>query len=118
MKAIFRRRKLAGIDGAGRGWVSKGGLPVDEGRRLVYGEGGPIKLTPTEFRVLCALADHPGPLDRRALGYRAWGESHTGRSNVVEVTVHRLKRKLEAGGMPGRLLSIRGLGYMLSVPSR
>jgi DNA-binding response OmpR family regulator len=50
---------------------------------------------------------------------RVWGEGYPGGIGVVEVTVHRLRRRLEDGrNGPPRILTVRGEGYMLVDPRR
>lgn len=73
-----------------------------------------VALTPTEMRMLVQLAQHHGqPVSRESLLAAIWGEDHVG-SNVVDVYVRRLRRKLERDpAHPRFITAARGIGYRL-----
>ena len=68
--------------------------------------------------LLEALARRPGePLTRAELFDRVWGADHPGVSNVVDVYIGYLRRKLDApGSMMSRIETVRGIGYRAVVP--
>lgn len=99
--------------------------PVDErgaGALTFSAEGGwlrrgedEIPLTATEFRLLNELVTHLGQvLSREQLLQRVWGYEHLGDDRLVDVTVRRLRVKLEQDpSAPQYLVTVRGLGYRL-----
>jgi two-component system copper resistance phosphate regulon response regulator CusR len=87
-----------------------GGLLLDVRTRQVWTPLGNVELTGQEFRVLEALVDAPGQVvSRERLLSRVWGYDFDPRSNLVEVYVRRLRRKLG----PGWVTTVRGEGYRL-----
>jgi len=54
-------------------------------------------------------------LPRDLIAERIWGETESPRSNVVDATVSRLRRRLAAAGWDGRIIAVPGFGYRLSV---
>ncbi len=74
----------------------------------------PINLTTTEFELLRLFVQHPRQVLTRDLIYeRVWGYDFEGESKVIEVYVGYLRQKLEAGGEPRLIQTIRGAGYAL-----
>jgi len=89
-----------------------GDLLVDETARAVLRAGVPVTLTRTEFALLNALAQRPGQvLSKTQLLTLVWGFDAYG-TNLVEVHVSTLRRKLEARG-PRLVHTVRGAGYVL-----
>jgi DNA-binding response OmpR family regulator len=80
----------------------------------VFVRDQPVAVTRTEFRLLCELAEHPGRvLSRAQLLERVWDYSF-GDERIVDVHVGRLRQKIEDDpGSPGRLVTVRGMGYKL-----
>jgi two-component system response regulator MprA len=73
-----------------------------------------LELTRTEFRLLELLLRHPRQvLTRTAIFEHVWGYDFGSTSNALGVYVGYLRRKLEAGGEPRLLHTIRGVGYVL-----
>jgi len=94
-----------------------GELEVDHFRREVRIGGALVALTPTEFRLLDALASHPGrAFGRDELLARAFGPDYDGLDRTVDVHVTNLRRKM--GVAAGRLLihTVHGVGYRLESP--
>jgi two-component system, OmpR family, response regulator MprA len=76
-----------------------------------------IELTRTEFLLLELFMRHPRQvLTRSQIFERVWGYDFGESSNSLEVYVGYLRRKLEAGGEPRLLQTVRGLGYVLRAP--
>jgi two-component system response regulator MprA len=74
----------------------------------------PVELTRTEFRLLELFLRHPGQvLTRELISERIWSYQFAGSSNPLEVYVGYLRRKLEAGGEPRLIQTVRGVGYVL-----
>jgi two-component system, OmpR family, response regulator MprA len=73
-----------------------------------------VELTSTEFDLLVTFARHPRQvLSRETLLDTVWGMDMTTDSHVVEVYVGYLRQKLEAGGEPRLIATVRGAGYVL-----
>jgi two-component system OmpR family response regulator/two-component system response regulator QseB len=86
------------------------GVTVDPARREVTREGLPVAVATREFEILLALMEHPGRvLSRAQLEERLYGWGEEVESNVVEVYVHSLRRKLGSGF----IRTVRGAGYRL-----
>ena len=95
--------------------VRIGELEVDLWGRQVRVAGRPVALTATEFRVLAALARHPGRVfTRDELVARAFGPDYDGLDRTVDAHVTNLRRKIEPGREPRYLLTAHGLGYRLA----
>lgn len=91
-----------------------GDLEIDPLRRVATRSGATIELTPREFEVLECLVGQQGKLvSREEIHQRIYPESETASSNVVEVLVGTLRRKLEEGGRSRLLHTRRGFGYVL-----
>ncbi len=89
-------------------------VELDRTHRQVRRAGYPIDLTPKEFALLEYLMLHAGaPLDRTTLAEHVWDEAYDARSNVIDVIVGRLRRKLERNGSPPLLHTIKGVGYVM-----
>jgi two-component system OmpR family response regulator len=89
-----------------------GDLVVDEGARTALRNGVPLELTRTEYNLLSVLVRHPGQvLSKIQLLTQVWGFDEYA-TNLVEVHVSTLRRKLEALG-PRLVHTVRGSGYVL-----
>jgi DNA-binding response OmpR family regulator len=89
-------------------------LIVDPAQRTVRRAGREIDLTRREFELLEELARHRGMvLSRQQLLERVWGYDFEVDGNVVDVFVGYLRRKLEAGGEPRMIHTVRGVGFVL-----
>jgi len=88
-------------------------------RRTVRRAGRPVELLPTELRLLEFMMRHPGQvLTRTMLLERVWDFNFDPTTNVVDVHVSRLRRKLDAArplstDTPPLIRTLRGAGYML-----
>jgi DNA-binding response OmpR family regulator len=93
------------------------GLTLDARRRTVsYGQRE-VDLTPREFDLLELLMRHPRQaLPRATILSEVWGFDFLGGSNVIDVYVRYLRHKLEAGGEPRVVHTVRGIGYAMREP--
>ena len=73
-----------------------------------------IDLTTTEYNLLALFLSRPGEvLSKETILEKVWGYDFEGESNVLEVYVRYLRMKLEAGGEPRLIHTVRGAGYVL-----
>ncbi|MEA2347817.1 MAG: two-component system, OmpR family, response regulator PrrA [Thermoleophilaceae bacterium] len=94
--------------------IAIGELKVDPARRRVTLGEEDIELTNREFELLLAFVRHPGMvLTRSQLLEQVWGYTFEVQTNVVDVFVGYLRRKLEAGGHDRILHTVRGAGFVL-----
>jgi two-component system response regulator MprA len=90
------------------------GVELDLRAYEVRRDGRELELTRTEFRLLELFLRHPGQvLTRELISERIWSYQFGGNSNPLEVYVGYLRRKLEAGGEPRVIHTVRGVGYVL-----
>ena len=81
--------------------------------------GRPVELTRREFDLLETLARHAGiVLSRERLLELVWGYDFAVDTNVVDVFVSQLRRKLEAGGAERLISTVRGIGFRLTAPGQ
>ena len=89
-------------------------LEIDLARREVRRAGILLPLRPKELALLQLLATHAGRVvTRRQIVASCWGEDHEPSSNVEEVVIAELRRKL---GPPPLIRTVRGAGYLLEEP--
>ena len=90
------------------------GIDLDPVHRHASVAGRRLDLTRVEFDLLLALAEQGGhTLTRRDLLAHVWGYRFDPGTNVVDVHVARLRRKLELAGGAGTIRTVRGVGYAL-----
>ena len=95
------------------GTVAGGGLVIDLAARQVTVEGRPVRLTPSEWRLLYVLARNEGMLvPHGVLMSRIWGAEEFEDSSPARTLVRRLRAKLGEKGARA-IMSERGLGYRL-----
>lgn len=96
------------------GWLRYSDLAVSPATREVRRGSREIQLTAKEYDLLEFLIRHPRQVfSRDAIYYHVWGSDFLGETNAIEVHVMRLRDKLEAGGEPRLLHTLRGVGYSL-----
>ncbi|MEM8906034.1 MAG: response regulator transcription factor [Actinomycetota bacterium] len=93
-----------------------GGLRVDPAAHEVRVDGTLVPLTPREFALVAELASRPGEvISRTDLLDRVWDTNYDGMSNVVDVHVAALRRKLDLDDRSTTIETVRGVGYRLRV---
>jgi DNA-binding response OmpR family regulator len=91
-----------------------GRLDVDHFKREARIGGVAVGLTPTEFRLLEALARAPGrTFTRDELIARAFGPDYDGLDRTIDTHITNLRKKLERGGSPPAIATVHGVGYRL-----
>ncbi|MGP3943493.1 MULTISPECIES: response regulator transcription factor [Streptomyces] len=109
LHALLRRRPPAATDR-----VRAGGLEMAPEAREAWLDGTPLRLTRREFELLDMFARNAGiVLTRDQLLDRVWGYDFEVRTDAVDTFVSYLRRKLEAGGRPRILHTVRGVGFVL-----
>jgi DNA-binding response OmpR family regulator len=89
-------------------------LSLDTATRRAHRGRREVHLTTTEFDLLRQFLERPRHvLPRDLLMDRVWGYDFGGNANVLEVFVKQLRQKLEAGGEPRLIHTVRGVGYVL-----
>ncbi|HJP89813.1 MAG TPA: response regulator transcription factor [Candidatus Limnocylindrales bacterium] len=94
--------------------IEIGDLVLDPATLEVWRSGTRIRLTGREFALLALLARHPGqvfPRDR--LIDALWDADFAAESNIVEVYIRSIRRKVDEGRRDGLIETIRGAGYRL-----
>ncbi len=98
--------------GGARSGLELHGLHLDPTRHAFTSATATVRLTPTEFRLLAALAARPGEIVRRpelvAAGWPAGAIVH---DNTLDVYIRRIRRKLAEGGGGYTLTTVHGVGY-------
>jgi two-component system, OmpR family, response regulator len=91
------------------------GIEVDLLRRTVSREGDSVRLSATEFELLVYLMRHRGQvLSREQLLHGVWDYRHDPGTNVVDVYIGYLRRKLALPGRPAPIQTVRSVGYRLA----
>lgn len=122
-KAIELEQRLLTEDEASAGHYEQQGfklfnLFIDTDMYVLYKDGEPIELTHREFELVHYLARHCGKvMTREHLLQAVWGFEYFGDVRTVDVTIRRLREKIEDDpGRPEYILTRRGLGYMMRNP--
>ena len=109
VRALLRRRNPEQTE-----VLRFGDLELDTGTRLAHRGPREISLSTTEYELLALFLHRPRQvLTRDVIMERVWGYDFEGESNVLEVYIGYLRSKLEAGGEPRLLHTVRGAGYVL-----
>jgi heavy metal response regulator len=92
-------------------------LTLDPARRVVTRGGESIMLTPREFALLDYFMRNPGRvLTRTMIAEHVWDYTFDLTTNVIDVYVQYLRKKIDADRQPKLLHTVRGVGYVLKVP--
>jgi DNA-binding response OmpR family regulator len=108
MRAVLRRTRMR--DSSGR--LQVGDVVLDAAARTVTRDERAVDLTRREFDLLEYLMRHRGQvLERGRILEAVWGTDFLGGSNVIDVYVGYVRRKLAAPGAADVIETVRGLGY-------
>jgi two-component system, OmpR family, response regulator len=92
--------------------LCEGEVELDPGAREVRVAGAPVIMTAKEFSLLELLMRSPGQVfSREQITRRLWDQEFDAGSNVVEVHVKNVRKKLSEAGSNGRIETLRGTGY-------
>jgi len=112
VRALLRRTASTMIGGADA--TQTGGLRIDVEARRVYAGTDEVPLTGKEFEVLSILAaNRDKVVSRGRLMADVWDENWYGSTKTLDVTIGRLRQKLESVGVTDRVVAVRGVGFRL-----
>lgn len=111
INAVLRRSLPGGEDEK----LSVNGLVVDSASQRVSANGEPIRLGPTEYRLLHFFVSHPERVyTREQVLDRVWGQNVYVEERTVDVHIRRLRKALEPFGYEDMIQTVRGTGYRFS----
>lgn len=97
-------------------FLTAGTLQLNRLTHQVRRDGKRIELSPKEYALLEYLFLHSGRvLSRTMIVEKIWDQSFEGLTNIVDVYIRQLRRKLDDGFEPKLIRTVRGLGYTLAV---
>jgi two-component system OmpR family response regulator len=113
VKAVLKRTHQNDLCDAGEVRFEKGLLTLDGHRYEVKKKGAPLELTPTEFKVLFALASTPGKVfSRDELVEKALGYQFEGYERSIDAHIKNIRQKIEDDPKnPEFILTVYGVGY-------
>jgi DNA-binding response OmpR family regulator len=112
MQALLRR---AYDFGAAVPVLEHRGALLNTGDGTLHYQGAPIPLTKNEYRILLALLENKGKVvSRERLMERLWATDSFVDENTLTVNVNRLRKKLDAAGLPDFITTKFGVGYLVS----
>lgn len=111
IQAVLRRSMPGGEDER----LSIAGLQVDAASQRVTAKGEPIRLGPTEYRLLHFFVSHPERVyTREQVLDRVWGQNVYVEERTVDVHIRRLRKALQPHGYDDMIQTVRGTGYRFS----
>jgi len=115
IRAVLRRRELDRVSMPTTA-IEVGGVHVDLTRHAVTIDGAPVRVTPSEFKVLAFLGSEPGRVfSRSQIMEHLWGATFVGDARACDVHISSLRRKIERDpANPERIVTVRGIGYKLA----
>lgn len=115
VKAVLRRAKPEQHQET----LSYGGITMDLTAHRVTRDSRPVRLGPTEFRLLRVFLEKPGRVfSREQLLDKAWGRDIYVELRTVDVHIRRLRKTLNEGGAPDLIRTVRSAGYALDVNAK
>jgi two-component system KDP operon response regulator KdpE len=114
IKAVLRRTEMDSSTPGGKSLIKVDDyLQIDFNRRQVFVDGKPIKLRPTEYRLLYHLIQNAGyTLTHEVILSKVWGYEYQDESQYVRLYITYLRQKIEPDpGNPRYILTERGIGY-------
>ena len=111
IQAVLRRSTPGGEEER----MAVAGLEVDAASQRVTAHGEPVKLGPTEYRLLHFFVSHPERVyTREQVLDRVWGQNVYVEERTVDVHIRRLRKALEPHGFDAMIQTVRGTGYRFS----
>lgn len=113
-RALLRRSGSRGTPAAQEASTGERGLRIDTQARRVWVDDQEVALTTKEFDVLALLSEDRGAVvTRQRLMDEVWDSNWYGSTKTLDVTVGRLRQKLEDSSAPARVVTVRGVGFRL-----
>jgi DNA-binding response OmpR family regulator len=114
-RALLRRSGSARpAAGAEQSTEAESGLRIEADARRVWVQGREVALTTKEFDVLALLSENRGAVvTRERLMDEVWDSNWYGSTKTLDVTVGRLRQKLEESEAPAKVVTVRGVGFRL-----
>jgi DNA-binding response OmpR family regulator len=116
IEAVLRRAsRVREASAAPPDQIRVGDLVISQARGTVMLAGQQVHLTPTEYRLLVALATRPDEvLSRESLGQLVWGYQDLGTGHLIDVHIGRLRLKLRRASKTAPIIiTVRGKGYTI-----
>jgi DNA-binding response OmpR family regulator len=112
VRALLRRTSSLAVAAAAD--AQDGGLRIDVAARRVYAGEEEVALTGKEFELLNILAENRDKVvSRDRLMADVWDQNWYGSTKTLDVTIGRLRQKLEGVGVTERVVAVRGVGFRL-----
>ncbi|MBN3855789.1 response regulator transcription factor [Paraburkholderia sp. Ac-20340] len=112
LEVLLRRRQAATVTRETA--LNVGPLELDLISRKVRRDGEEVALLPTEYRVLEFMMRHAGKTITRTMLFEAvWGYHFDPGTNLIDVHMGRLRKKIDPPGVPPLIQTVRGSGYIL-----
>jgi two-component system response regulator RegX3 len=113
VRANLRRRELD--RSARKPTLRVGDLELDLARHVAQVAGRPVRLTPSEFKVLALMADAPDRVfARREIMQHLWESEYVGDMRACDIHISNIRKKIEDDpARPSRLVTVRSVGYKL-----
>jgi two-component system copper resistance phosphate regulon response regulator CusR len=111
IKALNRRNREAIVKPV----LNVAGLEVDSIARKVTRDGKPINLTATEYKILELLLENKGKVfDRILIAEKVWGFSFNSGTNIIDVHINSLRKKIDKDFDTKLIHTRKGFGYVLN----
>jgi DNA-binding response OmpR family regulator len=111
LRALLRREVLPKTQR-----LQVGSLSLDPQTREVWRDGQRVDLTAKEYAILAYFMSRPNAVvTRTMLGENIWDYEFDGISNIIDVYVRRIRRKIDKEGQDSLIQTVRGAGYRLRV---
>jgi len=112
LRALTRREVLPKVQK-----YKVGVLSLDPQSREVWRDGHQVDLTAKEHAILEYFMRHPNAVvTRTMLGENVWDYEFDGISNIIDVYIRRIRRKIDKEGQDSLIQTVRGAGYRLRMP--
>jgi two-component system response regulator MprA len=113
LRALTRRGRTRQLEAV----LHYGPIAIDPTDHIASVNGRPLQLTATEYRLLEYLVRRAESIvSRDQLAQHVWGGDYDPFSNVADVYIGYLRRKLHPEGADTMIRTVRGMGYMLKMP--
>ncbi|MDD5095725.1 MAG: response regulator transcription factor [Dehalococcoidia bacterium] len=118
-KSVLRRSTMPTLD-KGEDPLTVGNVAIDFNTHEVLSDGAEVRLTPTEYSLLCVLARNAGRvIPQQVLLQKVWGSDFSDADDYLKVYIQRLRAKLGDDSLePALIVCERGVGYKLNNPGQ